>query len=58
MEDQAQRVNNIVRSFRLQTTSFDKKSFVTYLRGMSLSSFRVPALPRLLSTDGDTPQVT
>ncbi|KAI0750799.1 translationally controlled tumor-associated [Daedaleopsis nitida] len=32
LEDGAQQVNNIVYSFRLQSTSFDKKSFLTYLK--------------------------
>lgn len=27
------RVNNIVHSFRLQSTSFDKKSYLAYLKG-------------------------
>ncbi len=31
--DAVVRVNNIVHSFRLQSTSFDKKSFLTYLKG-------------------------
>lgn len=33
LEDQAVKVNNIVHSFRLQSTSFDKKSFLGYLKG-------------------------
>ncbi|KAL1843777.1 hypothetical protein VTJ49DRAFT_7487 [Mycothermus thermophilus] len=33
VEDQAVKVNNIVYSFRLQSTSFDKKSYLTYLKG-------------------------
>lgn len=32
-DDQAQRVNNIIHSFQLQSTSFDKKSFLAYLKG-------------------------
>jgi Translationally controlled tumour protein len=32
MEDGAKTVNNVVHSFRLQQTSFDKKSFLTYLK--------------------------
>ncbi|PHH61137.1 hypothetical protein CDD81_754 [Ophiocordyceps australis] len=32
-EDQAVKVNNIVHSFRLQSTSFDKKSYLAYLKG-------------------------
>ena len=31
LEDGAQQVNNIVHSFRLSSTSFDKKSYLTYL---------------------------
>ncbi|KAH6627749.1 translationally controlled tumor protein [Chaetomium tenue] len=33
VEDQDVKVNNIVSSFRLQSTSFDKKSYLTYLKG-------------------------
>lgn len=33
MEDTQQKVNNIVHSFRLQSTSFDKKAYLTYLKG-------------------------
>jgi len=33
LEDGAQQVNNIVHSFRLSSTSFDKKSYLTYLKG-------------------------
>ncbi|EMD40737.1 translationally-controlled tumor protein [Gelatoporia subvermispora B] len=33
LEEGAVQVNNIVHSFRLQQTSFDKKSFLTYLKG-------------------------
>ncbi|KAL2136331.1 hypothetical protein VTI74DRAFT_4365 [Chaetomium olivicolor] len=33
VEDQAVKVNNIVHSFRLQSTSFDKKGYLTYLKG-------------------------
>ncbi|KAG6029382.1 hypothetical protein E4U41_000358 [Claviceps citrina] len=32
-EDQAVKVNNIVHSFRLQSTSFDKKGYLAYLKG-------------------------
>jgi len=32
VEDGAITVNNVVHSFRLQTTSFDKKSYLTYLK--------------------------
>jgi hypothetical protein len=33
LDDQVIKVNNIVHSFRLQSTSFDKKSFLAYLKG-------------------------
>ncbi|KAJ2936922.1 hypothetical protein H1R20_g168, partial [Candolleomyces eurysporus] len=33
LEDGAKNVNNIVHSFRLQSTGFDKKSYLTYLKG-------------------------
>lgn len=32
LEDGATTVNNIVHSFRLQSTSFDKKSYMTYIK--------------------------
>ncbi|CAK7894231.1 translationally-controlled tumor protein homolog [[Candida] anglica] len=33
LEDGKETVNNVVYSFRLQQTQFDKKSFLTYLKG-------------------------
>ncbi|KAH9077190.1 translationally controlled tumor-associated [Lactarius deliciosus] len=33
LEEGATQVNNVVYSFRLQSTTFDKKSFLTYLKG-------------------------
>jgi hypothetical protein len=33
LEDGAISINNVVYSFRLQETSFDKKSFMTYIKG-------------------------
>jgi len=33
LEDGAAQVNNVVHSFRLQSTTFDKKSYLTYLKG-------------------------
>ncbi|KAI9147956.1 Translationally-controlled tumor protein [Paramyrothecium foliicola] len=33
VEDAAVKVNNIVHSFRLQSTSFDKKGYLSYLKG-------------------------
>lgn len=35
LEDQAVKVNNIVHNFRLQSTSFDKKSYLPYLKSKS-----------------------
>lgn len=32
LEDGATQVNNVVHSFRLQSTAFDKKSYLTYLK--------------------------
>lgn len=32
VEDGAQQVNNVVNSFRLQSTQFDKKSYVSHLK--------------------------
>jgi len=33
LEDGATQTNNVVHSFRLQSTTFDKKSYLTYLKG-------------------------
>ncbi|KAI0307173.1 translationally-controlled tumor protein [Multifurca ochricompacta] len=33
LEDGSETVNNVAHSFRLERTSFDKKSFLTYLKG-------------------------
>lgn len=33
VEDGVETVNNVVYSFRLQQTAFDKKSFLTYIKG-------------------------
>jgi len=33
VEEGAKTVNNVVHSFRLQSTPFDKKTFLTYLKG-------------------------
>ncbi|KAI0638182.1 translationally controlled tumor-associated [Trametes polyzona] len=33
LEEGATQVNNVVYSFRLQSTQFDKKSYLTYLKG-------------------------
>jgi hypothetical protein len=39
VEDGAVQVNNVVNSFRLQSTQFDKKSYLGHLKGM-LFAFR------------------
>jgi hypothetical protein len=33
VEDGAQQVNNVVNSFRFQQTQFDKKSYLSHLKG-------------------------
>lgn len=33
LEDAEVKVNNIIHSFRLQSTSFDKKGYLAYLKG-------------------------
>lgn len=48
VEDGAVQVNNVVNSFRLQSTQFDKKSYLSHLKGM-LSAF--PILCYMLVTD-------
>jgi len=37
VEDTAIKVNNVVNSFRLQSTQFDKKSYLSYLKGMFIT---------------------
>lgn len=39
LEDTSVKVNNIVHSFRLQSTQFDKKGYLVYLKGMFISPF-------------------
>lgn len=34
LDDNVVKVNNVVHSFRLQSTSFDKKSYLAYLKGV------------------------
>jgi hypothetical protein len=41
LADGAQQVNNVVHSFRLQSTQFDKKSFLTYLKARPMP-FKLP----------------
>ncbi|KIY74140.1 translationally controlled tumor-associated [Cylindrobasidium torrendii FP15055 ss-10] len=44
LEDGQTQVNNVVHSFRLQSTVFDKKSFLTYLKGyMKAVKGKLPA---------------
>ncbi|KAF9492840.1 translationally controlled tumor-associated [Pleurotus eryngii] len=44
LEEGAATVNNVVHSFRLQSTSFDKKSYLTYLKGyMKAVKEKLPA---------------
>ena len=42
LEDNAVKVNNIVNSFRLQSTQFDKKSYLVYLKGTSPALLQLP----------------
>lgn len=42
LEEGAAQVNNVVYSFRLQSTQFDKKSYLTYLKVFTHPSFPVP----------------
>jgi len=43
LEDQAIKVNNIIHTFRLQSTSFDKKGYLSYLKGWPPTPlFRLP----------------
>lgn len=39
-EDTKEKVNNVVHTFRLVSTQFDKKSYLTHLKGMCLQSRR------------------
>lgn len=42
LEDGAVQTNNVVHSFRLQSTTFDKKNYLTYLKvGRIMSDLRV-----------------
>lgn len=40
LDDAAVKVNNIVHTFRLQNTSFDKKGYLTYLKGKHSTAFK------------------
>lgn len=48
LDDGSVQVNNIVYSFRLQSTSFDKKSYLVYLKG---ACFVPMLLPLVLEID-------
>ncbi|KDQ14246.1 hypothetical protein BOTBODRAFT_33031 [Botryobasidium botryosum FD-172 SS1] len=48
LEDGAQQVNNVVHSFRLQPTSFDAKSYKSYMK-----SYSKALLAKLTETDKD-----
>ena len=39
-EDGAVQVNNVVNSFRLQQTSFDRKSYLTHLSGIDTPTWQ------------------
>ena len=43
LEDGEVKVNNVVNSFRLQSTSFDKKTYMSHLKGTCLYLFRAAA---------------
>lgn len=48
LEDGQESVNNVVFSFRLNPTSFDKKSYLTYLKGY------MKAIKKKMQDDGKT----
>ncbi|KAI2630658.1 translationally-controlled tumor protein [Hypoxylon sp. NC1633] len=50
VEDSAQKVNNIIYSFRLQPTSFDKASYLSYLKGY------MKKLAKKLADNGASPE--
>jgi hypothetical protein len=50
LEDGATQVNNVIHSFRLQSTTFDKKSYLTYLK--------VASFPVALVGDGSKRQIS
>ncbi|KAI1376703.1 translationally-controlled tumor protein [Hypoxylon crocopeplum] len=50
IDDSAQKVNNIIHSFRLQPTSFDKASYLTYLKGY------MKKLAKHLADNGASPE--
>ncbi|GEQ70465.1 hypothetical protein JCM33374_g4142 [Metschnikowia sp. JCM 33374] len=52
LEEGVETVNNVVYSFRLQQTSFDKKSFLTYIKG-----YMKAVKAKLAETDPDQVEV-
>jgi hypothetical protein len=48
LEDGATQTNNVVHSFRLQSTTFDKKSYLTYLK-VSLFPVAIDGIKRQIS---------
>ncbi|KAL0949512.1 hypothetical protein HGRIS_009564 [Hohenbuehelia grisea] len=51
LEEDTIQINNVVHSFRLQSTSFDKKSYLTYLKGY------MKAVKEHLTTSGQADKV-
>lgn len=53
LEDTEQKVNNIVHSFRLQSTAFDKKGYLAYLKGEFRLLFSpMPSSPKTQKNNG------
>ncbi|PVU94845.1 hypothetical protein BB561_002225 [Smittium simulii] len=52
LDDSVVQVNNVIHSFRLQQTSFDKKSYMTYIKGYmkEVSNYLTENNPERLST--------
>ena len=46
LDDTVTKVNNVVHSFRLSSTSFDKKSYLGYLKSTTRTSHRPVCHPR------------
>lgn len=53
IEDGAVQVNNVVNTFRLQSTSFDKKSYLSHLKG-TFRSHRISIGATVLTPKQDT----
>jgi len=50
VEDGAVTINNVVHSFRLQSTTFDKKSYLSYLKVFVLRFSGSTSKPHLRAT--------